>query len=187
MFRSSLVVCGLLLVGCANDPFFLEAKATEVCQHLPNQPFRVPSELREQYARLPPAMQQGLQLERTFDFDVSANLPPETAAMLDSRFALTSIRMATVNPDEHLGFIDEARLELHPGERTGLRSRDFEYVRTEAAPRAVSWNGEAFDVAAYLESGSLKYTVYLVGSLPPGDVVVDIDACAQVAVKVDYL
>ena len=58
MFRSCLVVAALVFTGCAEDPFFLEAKSVAVCQHLPAQRFQVPSELREQYARLPPAMQQ---------------------------------------------------------------------------------------------------------------------------------
>ncbi len=187
MMRSSLVVAALVFTGCAEDPFFLEAKSVAVCQHLPAQRFQVPGELREQYARLPPAMQQGLQLERTFDFDVSADLPSETAAMLDSSFALTSIRMSVVNAEDHLGFVDEAHLQLQPGAGSGLEARVFDYVRAETEPKAIAWNGSAFDVAAYLESGNLKYTVSLVGSLPPGDVLVDIDACAAVKVKLDYL
>ncbi|MDP2272731.1 MAG: hypothetical protein Q8N23_09090 [Archangium sp.] len=187
MIRSSLVFAALVFAGCAEDPFFLEAKSVAVCQHLPAQRFQVPGELREQYARLPPAMQQGLELQRTFDFDVSSELPSETAAMLESRFALTSISLSVVNREDHLGFIDEAHLQLQPGASSGLEERGFDYVRTEAEPRAIAWNGSAFDVAAYLESGNLKYTVSLVGSLPPGDVLVDIDACAEVKVKLDYL
>lgn len=187
MFRCSLLIAALAFAGCVEDPFFLEAKSVAVCQHLKAQRFQVPSELREQYERLPPAMRQGIELERTFDFDVSADLPPETAAMLESRFALTSIRMSVVNAEDHLGFVDEAHLQLRAGASSGLEQRVFDYVRTEAEPRLIAWDGSAFDVAAYLESGNLKYTVSLVGSLPQADVLVDIDACAEVKVKLDYL
>lgn len=187
MFRTALLAAALLFVGCSDDLFFLEATAAAVCQHLPGQRFEVPAEVREQYARLPSAMQQGIELERTFDFDVKAQLPPETEAMMETHFALTSIRLTTVNAADDLGFIDEAHLQLKPQAASGLEERVFDYVRTEAAPRSVHWNGEAFDVAEYVQSGNLKYTVSLVGSLPPGDVLVDIDACAEVAVKLDYL
>lgn len=187
MCRISLLAGALFLVGCSADPFFLEAKAVAVCQHLPGQRFRVPADVREQYARLPPAMQQGLEFERTFDFDVKAELPPETGAMLEAHFALTSVRMTTVNATDDLGFVDEAQLQVQPQASSGLVARVFDYARTEAAPRSIHWSGEAFDVAAYMQSGHLTYTVSLVGSLPPGDVLVDIDACAEVAVKLDYL
>lgn len=187
MCRTSLLAGALFLVGCRDDWFFLEAKAVAVCQHLPGQRFQVPADVREQYARLPPAMQQGLELERTFDFDVKAELPPEAGAMLEAHFALTSVRLTTVNAADDLGFVDEAHVQLQPQPSSGLAARVFDYVRTEAAPRSIHWSGEAFDVAAYVQSGHLEYTVSLVGSLPPGDVLVDLDACAEVAVKLDYL
>lgn len=183
LLRSVLAGGAVLLVGCAQDPFFLEARAVEVCQHLPAQRFSVPPG----YSALPAGMQLGLELERTFDFEVTAQLPPETAEMLESQFALTSVRLTVVNPEDHLGFVDSARLQLQPENGSGLEPRVFTYVRKEEAPRAVGWAGEAFDVAKYLESGTLKYTVSLLGSLPPGDVLVDVDACAEVKVKIDYL
>lgn len=175
-----------LLAGCSGDPFFLQGHAA-VCQHLPGQRFQVPAGVREQSARLPLAMQHGIELERTFDFDVLAEVPLETEAMMETHFALTSARLTTVNAADDLGFIEEAHLQLQPQPPSGLPGRVFDYVRTEAAPRALSWNGEAFDVASYVQSGTLTYTVSLVGSLPPGDVLVDLEACAEVGVKLDYL
>lgn len=187
MLRLPLLAVAMALVGCAEDPFFIEGKASEVCQHLPAQRFGVPREVREAYARLPVAMQQRVLLERTFDFDVSAELPPETEEMLKAQVSLTAVRLAVVDPSDDLGFIDEAHFQLHPGAGSALEAQTFDYVRSEEAPRTVTWAGQAFDVAAYLASGSLRYTMSLVGSLPPGDVVVDIDACAAVSVKLDYL
>lgn len=188
MLRSNLHLAAAgLLASCSADPFFLEARAAAVCQHLPAQRFQVPSAVREQYAQLPLAMQQGVELERTFVFDLRAEVPPETAAMMEAHFALTSIRLTTTNAADDLGFVEEAHLQLEPQAASGLSARTFDYVRTEAAPRSVSWSGEAFDVAGYVQSGSLAYAVSLVGALPPGDVVVDLEACAEVAVKLDYL
>lgn len=186
MARSSFTLAALLLLGC-DDPFFLEAKSAAVCQFLPAQRFHVPAEVREQLALLPPGATQGLSLERTFDFDVSAQLPPELADLVNAHVALTSVRMTVVDPAQSLGFVEEAHLHLEPDPASGLEARSFDYTRTEAAPRSVSWNGQAFDVAAYLESGTLRYSVALVGSLPPGDVVVDLEACAAATVRLDYL
>lgn len=186
MFRASLLmVAGLVLAGC--NPFFLEAEATSVCQHLSNQHFQVPSDVRAQVALLPPEMQRGVAVSRTFDFDVSAQLPPELQEMVDMRFALTSVKITAVEGSTDLGFVDEAHLSLAPAASSGLEARQFDYLRTETAPRIVSWNGDAFDVAAYLESGSLRYVVSLVGTLPTGDVTVDVDACAEAALRLDYL
>ncbi len=50
------------------------------------------------------------------------------------------------------------------------------------------WNGRDLrDVAAYLQSGDLQYQVSLTGSLPAGDVVVDVEACAEATVRLEYL
>jgi hypothetical protein len=176
-----------LLLGCSFDPFVLQARAAAVCQHLPAQRFAVPASTRAQYALLPEAMQQGLQLERAFAFDVRAELPPELQAMLETQFALTSVRLTTVNAEDHLGFLEEAHLRLQPPPSSGLESRAFDYVRAEAAPRTVAWSGESFELTDYMQAGTLEYSVSLVGSLPPGDVVVDLEACAEVAVKLDAL
>lgn len=181
MLRITLITA-LFLVGCSADPFVLRAHAASVCQRLPAQKFQVPTTMRE----LPPAMQRGLELERTFTFNVKPELPPEAQALLESHFALTTVRVTTVKEEDHLGFVDEAHVRIQPS-GSSLEPRSFDYVRTEEAPRSVSWSGESFDLSGYLQSGTLAYSVSLLGSLPPGDVVVDLEACAEVAVKLDAL
>lgn len=187
MSRIMLGAVAVLLAACSTSPFSLQARSVAVCQHLPAQRFEVPAGMRAASAQLPEAMQHGLAFERTFDFDVRAQVPPELAAMMDTHFALTSIQLTTVSSADDLGFIEQAHLQLNPQASSGLPERVFDYLRTELRPRCVAWNGEAFDVAGYVLSGNLGYTVSLVGTLPPGDVVVDLDACAEVAVKLDYL
>ncbi len=187
MLRPAVLCVGsLVLAGCGN-PFFIEGKAAAVCQHLTNQRFQVPSDVRAQVEQLPPELRQGVEVSRVFDFDVSAKVPPELKDMLDSHFALTSIKLTAVEGSTDLGFIDEAHVTLQPLAQSTLEARRFDYVRAEAAPRVVRWNGDAFDVAAYLEAGNLRYLVSLIGSLPQGDVVVDVEACAEVGVKLQYL
>ena len=174
-----------LLAGCGRP--LLEATAT-VCQHLPAQRFTLPAGIVQPYAQLPPELRRGVSLEHTFDFDVSAQLPPAVKELTQSHVMLTSVRLTAVEPGADLGFIDEGRLQLQPGAASGLEGRVFDYARVEDAPRIVSWNGEAFDVAAYVEAGHLKYTVIvMISSPPPGEVRVDLDACAEVSVKLDSL
>lgn len=178
MFRITFFAATALLTGCSADPFVLQARAASVCQRLPAQRFQVPTAVREQYA------QQTVELERSFTFDVKPELPAEVEPMLESHFALTSVRLTTVNEGDDLGFLDAAHLRL---QASGLETRTFDYVRAETAPQEVSWNGDSFELADYVQSGTLTYEVSLVGSLPPGDVVVDLEACAEVAVKLDAL
>lgn len=188
--RHALLAASVLLTACGSgtfDPFFVEVKAAAVCQRLTGQKFQVPSELREQWANLPPQLQQGISLDRTFDFDVNAQLPPELEDMVNMHVALTSVKLTVVNPEADFGFIDEGHLALVPTAESGLEARSFDYVRSEAAPRVVAWSGQAFDVAAYLQSGTLKYTVSLTGTMPPTDLVVDVEACAEATVRLDYL
>jgi hypothetical protein len=189
MLRSVILSTGFFaLPACGNfDPFFVEAKAAAICQHLPNQRFQVPTDVREQFALLPPEMQQGVEVSRVFDFDVSAQVPPELQQMADLNFKLTSIQLTATAESAHLGFVQEAHVTLQPAAASGLAQRQFDYVRVEPQPRVVSWNGEAFDLAAYLQSGNLRYVVSLTGTLPEGDVVVDVDACAEAALRLDYL
>ena len=181
MWRTSLFTLGLLaLSACGSfDPFFVEAQAQAVCQHIPNQRFQVPADVRAQFALLPPEMQSaGIEVSRTFDFDVSAQVPTELKDMVDLQFKLTSIKLTARTDSIDLGFVQEAHVTLQPAAGTSLEQRTFDYVRAVPQPRVVSWNGDAFDVAAYLQSGNLKYVVSLTGTLPEGDAVVDVDACA---------
>ena len=80
--RTTLLAAALLLPGCSENPFVLQARAVAVCHHLPAQRFEVPARVREEFARLPEAMQHGLALERTFEFDVRAEMPPELAELM---------------------------------------------------------------------------------------------------------
>jgi hypothetical protein len=184
--RRLLLASLVFLAGC-DDPFFVEAKVAAVCQRLENQKFQVPTELREAFEQLPPEMRQGVSLAKTFDFDVSAQLPAEYRELMELKVQLTSVKLTVVNEGADFGFIEEGHLQLEPGAQSGLAARSFDYVRSETAPRSIGWQGDAFDVAAYLESGSLKYTVSLSGTLPPGDLVVNVEACAAATVRVDYL
>lgn len=183
LILSSLVV----LAGCNGNPFFVEAQTAALCQHLSGQRFQVPSDVRAQVEALPPELQHGVSVSRTFAFDVNAQLPPELEQMSDLQFALTSITLTAVQDSVDLGFVDEAHVTLQPAAGSSLVARQFDYSRTEEAPRVVRWDGEAFDVAAYLQSGDLQYQVALVGELPAGDVVVDVEACAAASIRVQYL
>lgn len=189
MRHAALAAAALLLAACGQpfDPFFVEARASAVCQRLEGQKFQVPSEVRAAWANLPPQLQQGVSLDRTFDFDVNAQLPPELEDLVNMRVALTSVKLTAVTPETNFGFIDEGHLALVPAPASGLEARSFDYVRDEAAPRVIAWSGQAFDVAAYLQSGTLKYTVSLTGTLPPTDLVVDVEACAEATLRLDYL
>lgn len=181
-----LVPLSLTLVGC-QDFFTLHAQAREVCQHSSGQRFVVPSEVRERFAQLPPEMQgQSLEVSKTFEFDISAKLPPEVKSMVDAHFALSSVRLTAVEGSADLGFVEEAHVTLTPT-AAGLTPRTFDYEREDPEARQIRWNGEAFDVGAYLEAGSLKYEVSLRGTMPPEDVMVDIDACASVDVAIEPL
>jgi hypothetical protein len=190
MFRTTLItVTAVVVSACGNfDPFFVEAKAAAICQHVPNQRFQVPDDVRAQFALLPPEMQAaGVEVSRTFDFDISAQLPPELKDMVDLNFNLTSIKLTATAESTDLGFVQEAHVTLQPAAGTTLAQRQFDYVRTQPQPRVVTWNGDAFDVAAYLQSGNLKYLVSLTGTLPAGDVVVDVEACAEAGARLNYL
>ncbi len=186
MLRTSLVIASMLLVGCGN-PFAVEAQAAALCQHLPAQRFAVPPEARQQFLLLPLEMRRGMQVEKTFDFDLGAQIPAEMKDTLNMKLSLSTVRLTVTNPSENLGFVDEAHLQLQPTQESGLEMRQFEYLRNEAAPLSVTWNGEAFDLGTYLDSGNLKYSVALVGAPPENDLVVDIDVCAAAGVQVEYL
>lgn len=182
----ALCLLSLSLSGC-DDPFEVNAKAASVCQRLENQRFPIPAELRAQLEALPPEMRHGFEVSRAFDFDVSAQLPRELKQLMESNIKLTSITITAADGSPDLGFIDEAHVTLQPQAGSNLDSRQFDYVQSEAAPRTIAWSGEALDVTAYVESGNLRYLVSFVGDVPEGDVVVNIDACAEASVKLDYL
>lgn len=187
MHRIVPSIAALLLVGCGGNPFSVEAKVAALCQHLPAQRFEVSPEARAQFALVPPEARTGMEFEKDFIFNVANQTPPELKD-LAANFALTSVKLTAVEDGEHLGYFGEAHLRLHPGANSAVAQRQFDYVRTEAAPKTVTWNGDAVDIGTYIDAdGNLSYSVGLVGDLPPNDLVVDIDACAEATVKFDYL
>jgi hypothetical protein len=183
---AALCVFSVSLFGC-DDPFQVDVQAAEVCQHLENQRFPIPADLRAQLMQLPPEMRRGFEVSRAFDFDVAAKLPPELNQLMQSNIKLTSITITAAEGSPDLGFIDEAHVTLQPEAGSKLETRQFDYVKSAAAPRSIAWSGEAFDVTAYVASGNLRYLVSFVGDVPEGDVVVNIDACASASVTLDYL
>jgi hypothetical protein len=185
MNRIALFLGCATLVACGN-PFSVEGRAP-VCQHLEKQTFEVPPDVRAQVEALPAELRQGVQVSRNFQFDVSTQLPGQWQSLVQSQFALTSITITAVEGSVDLGFVDQAQVTLKPQAGVTLPARTFDYARTEAAPRAVRWRGEALDVGAYLDTGSLNYEVSLLGALPRGEVVVDVDACAEVTAQLNYL
>lgn len=174
----------LVLTGC--DQLYLEAQVPALCQHLDHQSFAIPAELRARYEQLPVEMRTGLELARTFDFDVKMQVPPELQH-LESRFALSSVTVTAVDGTPDLGFVEAASVSLQGPDDSSLAPHTFSYQRTEAAPKRVLWRGEDFDLSPYLQTGTLRYAVSMTGTLPEKDVVVDIDACASASVKVNYL
>ncbi|MFT3709840.1 MAG: hypothetical protein QM817_19595 [Archangium sp.] len=183
---AALCVMSVALFGC-DDPFQIDAQAAEVCQHLENQRFAIPADVRAQLMQLPPEMRRGFEVSRAFDFDVAAKLPADLQKLMNSNIKLTSIKISAAEGSPDLGFIDEAHVTLQPEAGSSLESRQFDYVKASEAPRSITWSGDAFDVTAYVQSGNLRYLVSFVGEVPESDVVVNIDACASASVTLDYL
>lgn len=182
--RFFLLLVPLSLVSC--DPFYLEAKVAAVCQQLPAQRFAVPDELRVQL-ELVPVEQRRVQLERTFDLQLSFQLPEEFNSLLKSRFVLSSVRLTSVEGSAPLSFLDEAHVTVLPPEASGLPPQHFDYVRTEVEPSSISWKVDAFDLSPYLEAEGLQYQVSVAGLLPEQDLVVDVQVCATATLRFDYL
>ena len=182
--RLALLAAALALTAC--DQVYLEAQVPDLCQHLANQTFAIPPELRARYAQLPPELTQAFELGKSFDFDVSVQVPAELQH-LQSRFTLTSIRITAVQPTTDFGFLQSARVTLEAPTDGTLAPHTLEYQRATPHPTEVLWNGEAFDLGPYLATGTLRYTVALVGTLPDTDVGADLEVCASAAVRLNYL
>jgi hypothetical protein len=182
--RVPLFVVLVTLTAC--DQLYLEAQVPNLCQHLSNQKFAVAPEVRARYEQLPAAMRNGLEVGRTFDFDVSLAVPVELQN-LQSRFSLTSVTVTAVGTTRDLSFVDSAEVKLE-APAANLPAHTFTYERqTQAPTSSVTWAGDDFDLSAYLNTGTLRYSLSLTGSLPAGDVLVDIDACASAELKLNYL
>jgi hypothetical protein len=184
--RVPLLVALTTLSLTACDQLYLEASVPNLCQHLEKQKFSVPPEVRARYEQLPVELRNGLEVGRTFDFDVSLQVPAELQG-IQSRFALTNVTVKAVDSTPDLGFIDSAAVTIEAPESSGLPPHTFSYERTAENPVQVTWAGDDFDLSPYLHTGTLRYALSMAGRLPEGDVLVDIDACASAAVKLNYL
>lgn len=113
-------------------------------------------------------------------------MPPELQ-QLETRFTLNSVRITAVAPTTDFGFVHSARVTLEAPTDASLPPYSIEYTRATAAPTEVSWQGQDLDLGPYLRTGSLRYTVAMVGTLPDTDVAADIEVCASAAVRLNYL
>lgn len=183
--RVSLLALALCVPLFSCDQLMaLDATVPSLCQHLDGQTFSIPPAVRARYALFPDEMKSGIALSRTFDFDVSVQVPPELSK-LEASFKLTSVKLTATQGD--FGFVDSAQLTLEGPNGSTLAPETISYTRSEVAPKVVEWNGDGRDLAPYLATGTLRYAVTMVGSLPPGDVVTNIDACASAAFSFKYL
>jgi hypothetical protein len=182
--RLTLLAAALTL--CACDQLSVEAQVPAICQTLTNQKFSIPPELRAAYALLPPSMRSGYELGKTFDFDLPVEAPAGLQG-LESRFTLTSVRLTAAAPTVDLGFMQSVRVTLEPPANSALPAHTIEYVRTTPNPTEALLDGAGFDLAPYLASGSLRYTLAMVGTLPDTDLAVDVEICAAALVRFSYL
>lgn len=182
--RLALLAAALALSAC--DQVYLEAEVPNLCQKLAGQTFVIPPELRARYALLPPALAQGIEVGKSFDFDLAVQVPPELQ-QLESRFTLTSVRITAVAPSTDFGFLQSASVTLEAPSDATLPPHTIDYQRATPRPTEVLWQGQDFDLGPYLRSGSLRYTVSMVGTLPETDVGADIEVCASAAVRLNYL
>jgi len=166
LFRLLPVV---LLAAACGDVLYLEGSVNQLCQRMPAQPFSAPTTNT---------------LERRFDFDITANLPSQLER---AQLTIGLERMTvTANGATDLRFIEAAQVTLEPPPRSKLPPRVV--VRaSEPNPRQLQFEGDDFELAPYLQSGVLSYTVVLSSStMPATTVAADIDACANVALRWDY-
>ena len=182
--RVPLLAALLTLTAC--DQLYVEAVVPKLCQHLDEQHFVIPPEVRARYDQLPPEMQQSYEMAKSFDFDLALQLPAEFQKA-DAKFSLSSVRLTAHAPTTDFGFLDSASVTLEPNAQSSLESHTFTYERQVARPTEIVWDGDGFDLEPYLEAGGLKYSLALVGTLPESDIVADVDACASATVRVNYL
>lgn len=181
MRLSSLTtVLALFLTGCG-DVLFLEGSVNQLCQRLPAQRFGVPAVPSAVANQLP----KSITLERRFDFDITAQLPPELdraqlTISLD-RMTLTAASSAT-----DLRFIEAAHVTLEPPANSKLPPKAVARVAESSASR-LKLAGDDLELLPYLESGVLSYTVALTAStMPQTEVAADVDACANVSLRWNY-
>lgn len=173
-----LALIALMATACG-DSLYLEGAVNQLCQTLPSQRFVVP--------KLPvvPVLIKPLTVERRFDFDITAQLP---AAMKGATLTIGLERM-TLTADastSDLKFVNAAQVTLEPPPDSQLPKRVV-VKSADASPRTLLFEGNDLELAPYLSSGVLSYTVALTATaMPPSDVTADLAACANVAVRWDY-
>jgi hypothetical protein len=73
----------------------------------------------------------------------------------------------------------------------GVETEILEYRPAQPVPvpttRIVATGGDAQDVFAYLDSGTLRYTVELAGTLPPVSWTADVEICMSFTLMVDLM
>ncbi len=179
MRRSVLALLLALGSGCG-DSLYLEGGVSQLCQRLSGQRFVVP--------RLPAelvgvALPAPVTVQRTFDFDITAQLPP---SLQNTEIAIALDTM-TLTPGQglDLSFIDGAQVTLEPPPASTLPKQVV--VRQLGTPSALSFDGQDLELYPYLRDGVLSYTVALTASaMPPADVSANISACANVSMRWDY-
>lgn len=180
MRHATLVLLLALGTGCG-DSLYLEGGVSQLCQRLSGQRFVVP-QLPAAIAQL--TLTKPITVERTFAFDITAQLPP---ALSNSEIAIALDTM-TLTPGQgtpDLSFIDGAQVTLEPPPASTLPKQVV--VRQATSPSTLSFDGQDLELYPYLKDGVLSYTVALTASaMPPSDVSADIAACANVSVRWDY-
>lgn len=183
-----LVALPLLAVGLSacGDVLYLEGAVNQLCQKLPAQTFKAPPQLRALPAGVP--LPPAITIERRFDFDVTAQLPDELSS---AQLTIGLDRMTlTARGPLDLRMVQGAKVTLEPPVTSALPSKVvLEAADTSAA--AIRFDGEDLELAPYLASGVLSYTVALTastGEMPEamGELSADVDACANVSVRWDY-
>lgn len=170
--RLAPLLPALLACTACGDLLYLEGSVNQLCQTLPAQSFF-------------PSQSRGVTLERRFDFDVTARLPPQLErAQLTIGLERMTVSSPSGKPD--LRFVEAAQVTLEPPAKSALPP--VVVVRAlEPSTNTVRFVGDDVELVPYLQSGVLTYTVRLTTSaMPTNDVVADIDACANVAVRWDY-
>jgi hypothetical protein len=183
-----LAALPLLAVGLSacGDVLYLEGAVNQLCQKLPAQSFRTPA--------LPQTLPEGvapppaITIERRFDFDITAQLPGELSA---AQLTIGLDRMTlTARGPVDLRMVQAAKVTLEPPVASTLPSKVV-LEAAQASASAIRFDGADLELAPYLESGVLSYTVALTAStaeMPASmnELSADVDACANVAVRWNY-
>ncbi|MCI0573202.1 MAG: hypothetical protein L0Y66_20850 [Myxococcaceae bacterium] len=176
--RAALLVVPLCLAGCdgkaLSSLFFLEVRQERLCKMTYGVEF--------------PGVPLGaLEATQTLDFE-PPSIPVEEG---DGQALLESLRIevrASSN-DAALEGIERVGLFLRP---TGSSEEPTSLLELtpgagEGGVRVFQSDAEPVDVLALLRQGPLELTANVAGQLPESDWTVDVEACASLSVRVNYL